>query len=216
MRIINAKYRICVRTNENVWNTKNIYKLKKKKWKLFTKVKKQHKLIPIVNNSFFDLKPKSTKQLYKRRLLARQTLKSFYGGLTNKKLKNIFSLLKTKNSSNIIYRLIQSLETRLDITLYRLNIASTIFEAKQLIQHKKVCVNNIIQSSRNYQLKPGDCVSLRSQSLIETKPSIKLLPYFEINQKLNIFVFLRQPNLNEIYYPFKLQHDLIFEYLNKN
>jgi small subunit ribosomal protein S4 len=215
MKNMTPKYKICYRTNENIWNDENIYSLKKKKWSSFLKLRKKHRLVTVGQTSTITTRPKSTKQLYKHRLLARQSFKNFYGGLTNKYVKILFGKLKKQNSSNIILRLLTVLESRIDIVLYRLGIVNSIFEAKQLIQHKKILVNDQTQYSKNYILKKGDLITIISDKHPLENIS-KVLSYTEINSKLNMIVFLRQPLVTEIYYPFKIQPNLIFEYFNKS
>ena len=57
-------------------------------------------------------------------------------------------------------RLLQLLEGRLDNVVYRLGFASTRAEARQLVSHKAVTVNDSLVNIPSYQLSPGDVVSL--------------------------------------------------------
>ena len=52
------------------------------------------------------------------------------------------------------------LESRLDINLVRLKLVKTIFQAKQLINHKKVKVNHKIINKPNFLLKKGDIIHI--------------------------------------------------------
>lgn len=51
------------------------------------------------------------------------------------------------------------LERRLDVLLLRLGFVSTLFEAKHLISHKKIKINNRITSCFSRLLKKGDITS---------------------------------------------------------
>jgi ribosomal protein S4 len=48
----------------------------------------------------------------------------------------------------------------LDINLVRLKIAKTVFQSKQLINHKKVKINDKIVNKPNFLLKKGDVISI--------------------------------------------------------
>ena len=57
-------------------------------------------------------------------------------------------------------KLLQLLEGRLDNVVYRLGFASTRSEARQLVNHKAVKVNEFSVNIPSYQLSAGDVVSL--------------------------------------------------------
>ena len=57
-------------------------------------------------------------------------------------------------------KLLQLLEGRLDNVVYRLGFASTRSEARQLVNHKAVKVNEFSINIPSYQLSPGDVVAL--------------------------------------------------------
>ena len=57
-----------------------------------------------------------------------------------------------------------TLEKRLDCILYRASFAPSLQAAKQLITHKKVCVNQILISKPGYIVQPGDIISLAPES----------------------------------------------------
>ena len=113
---------------------------------------------------------------------------------------------------NLINNLIISLESRLDVFLFRLGFFPSIFHAKQVISHKHILVNNIIVSHGNYQLKAGDFIKyngyLKNLKLVN-------VPYSCINKKMGLALFLRSPVINEIKYPFTGNLKFLFEYLNK-
>ena len=52
------------------------------------------------------------------------------------------------------------LESRLDINILRLKLVKTIFQGKQLINHKKIKVNDKIVSKPNFILNKGDIISI--------------------------------------------------------
>ena len=98
-------------------------------------------------------RPENKKYLYKERLFAKQQFKNFYGCIPEYQLKNLFYYLKNKNkNNNIIQKFIILLESRLDMVIYRSKITKTIFQAKQIINHGKIKVNNKIITSSNFIL----------------------------------------------------------------
>jgi len=95
--------------------------------------------------------------------------------LNRRKLKLLFSFPRTsllkkyshkkrsssKNSSRYLKELefCSLLEMRIDILLFRLGFVATLSEARHLISHKKIKINNFSNSSFSYLLKKGDVVS---------------------------------------------------------
>ena len=60
--------------------------------------------------------------------------------------------------------LLQLLETRLDNVVYRMGFASTRAEARQLVNHKAIAVNDKLVNIPSYQCKAGDTISLREKA----------------------------------------------------
>ena len=94
-----------------------------------------------------------------------------------------------------------------------MKIVNSIFNAKQLINHGKIRVNNKIVFSQNYLLKKGDIISFNNFKINIIK--VNKVNYLEFNNLLKIGIFLRKPFFNEIEYPFSLNFKLIDEYLKK-
>tara|TARA_Y100001936_G_C15730457_1_gene485748 strand:- start:44 stop:463 length:420 start_codon:yes stop_codon:yes gene_type:complete len=65
--------------------------------------------------------------------------------------------------------LLQMLESRLDNVVYRMGFASTRAEARQLVSHKAVLVNDNKINIPSYQLNPGDTVSLTNKAQSQTR-----------------------------------------------
>ncbi len=72
--------------------------------------------------------------------------------------------------------LLQMLESRLDNVVYRMGFASTRAEARQLVSHKAILVNNKKVNIPSYQLNPGDNISLsnKAQSQSRVKQSLEI------------------------------------------
>lgn len=203
MKINKPKFKIVYRSRENIWGKfNNVRKLKTQKWGTFVKKLDKH------YKKNFIRKARSLKLIYKQRLINKQKFKSFYGNMSYIILKKTYNVIKQKNSFNVIDRLIISLEKRLDVFLYRTGLYSSIFEAKQAINHKKVKVNNCFVLSSNFNIQEGD--------YIETPftKKINFLPYIHVNTDLSLIILLRDPKIQEIKYPFNLNKRFLCEYLN--
>lgn len=89
-------------------------------------------------------------------------------------------------------------ERRLDLILYRLGFVATVYEAKQLISHGKVKVNNLPSACFSRLLKKGDIISF--------EPSIYLLLDKQIKNQIKIrpFFFTTFSNLEVNYKTFKI------------
>jgi small subunit ribosomal protein S4 len=90
------------------------------------------------------------------------------------KIKRIYGLLETQfrlyfahaNKAKGITgeNLVKILESRLDNVLYRLGFASSRKQARQLIRHRHILVNNKLVDIPSYILKPGDAVKIKDKS----------------------------------------------------
>ena len=87
--------------------------------------------------------------------------------------------------------LLQMLEGRLDNVVYRMGFASTRAEARQLVSHKAILVNDKKVNIPSYQLNPGDSVSLtdkaqqqsRVQQSLEIAKNREECDWVEVNSK---------------------------------
>jgi ribosomal protein S4 len=151
MNKLRPRNKICFQNNENIHANLKISKLKKKKWNLFKKRLKFKKFV----------KPEKRKNFFQKRLFEKQQFKNFYGCIPEYQLKSLFKTLnKKKDKINVFKKFILLLEQRLDINIVRLKMAKTIFESKQLINHKKIKVNNKIINKPNFLLKKGDIINI--------------------------------------------------------
>lgn len=209
MKPLKPKYKIYNQTQENINDIKTPQKLKNKKWKRF--------LLqfdgPNENKRTFN-KSQSLKHLYKQRLLERQKFKMFYGLLNNRKLKKCYSKIKTKHSISLIDNLVINLETRLDLILWRSKLFKSIFEIHQIINHGFIKINNKVLTKKNITVKLGDYIWIDPAVQRFTNKDIILPSYLEWNDKLNILVLVRKPEMSDIQHSFKFNPVLIFNYLN--
>jgi ribosomal protein S4 len=174
-------YKQFVSLNENVQNRLKILNFKKQKWvklierigyssKFYTKYKpySQTQYIasryPSKGNSYQKGSYNNILQTYKK-------FKLFYGDFTQKKIKNFIlkTLIKKKNKNDLNLNFLKLFESRLDTILYRAKFCKSIREARQLILHGKILVNNKKITCQSHFLLPGDLVSIdvKYRSVIE-------------------------------------------------
>ena len=77
---------------------------------------------------------------YGIQLQAKQKLKAYYGNINERQFRNIYRKALSKRGDTT-ENLIGLLERRLDAVIYRAKFATTIFSARQLINHGHVRVN---------------------------------------------------------------------------
>lgn len=98
-----------------------------------------------------------------QQLKERKKLSFFYGDLTKKQLVSVFN--KVKNSKGSFSKNVFSLlERRLDVVLYRSGLTRTISEARQLIKHEKIFVNQKIMNIPSALLNPGDVIEITQKT----------------------------------------------------
>jgi len=73
-------------------------------------------------------------------------------------------ILRTKNKGEASQLLLQNLETRLDSMVFRMGMAQTRVQARQLVSHGHVAVNGKPVDVPSTHLKVGDVVALRLNS----------------------------------------------------
>jgi ribosomal protein S4 len=134
-----------------------------------------------------------------------------------KKTRNKWRLSKTSS-------LVALIERRLDIVLFRIGFSSTLSQARQLISHRKVLVNNTIVTSPFFILKKGDIISFSpcsKKTLITNikhtvnrrKSFLAMFKHLEINLSILKVVFLLESSRSSGYlnsYTSKQDWNLLF------
>ncbi len=93
----------------------------------------------------------------------KQKLKAIYGMLSEKQLVNYYKrALAVKGNTALMFA--QLLECRLDVMVYRLKFATTIFGAHQLVAHGHILVDGKKVDIRSFQVRPGMVISVREKS----------------------------------------------------
>lgn len=158
---------------------------------------------------------------YGTQLKAKQKLKAYYGNITEKQFSLIFkeaTRLKGDTGNNLV----GLLERRIDAIVYRLNIAPTIFAARQLVNHKHIRVNGKILNIVSARLKEGDVVEVNAKSreipiIVEAvKRMEREVPdYLEFDAKAMQGKFIRTPALADVPYPVQMEPNLVIEFYSR-
>lgn len=99
---------------------------------------------------------------YALQLRAKQRIRRIYGVL-EKQFRNYYKIAALKKGATGI-NLLNLLECRLDNIVYRMGYASTRAEARQLVSHKAIVVNEKITNIPSYQVSAGDEIKIREKS----------------------------------------------------
>ena len=127
-------------------------------------------------------------------------------------------MLKGDTSENLI----GLLERRLDAIIYRAKFATTIFSARQLINHGHVKVNGKKSIFQVIQLKRRILIEIRDKSKQLAIIDIALAnkeretpEYIQIDEKNKKFKFVRVPKFEEVPYPIVMEPNLVIEYYSR-
>ncbi|MBL9011753.1 MAG: 30S ribosomal protein S4 [Alphaproteobacteria bacterium] len=154
-------------------------------------------------------------------LRAKQTLKGYYGNITERQFRKIFAeanRLRGDTGENMI----GLLERRLDAAVYRAKLAPTPFAARQIVSHGHVKVNGKRLNVSSALLKPGDVIELsekaRNMAVVlaaAQSPERDVPDYFEVDHHKGIAKLVRTPKLAEVPYPVQMNPNLIIEFYSR-
>lgn len=158
---------------------------------------------------------------YGSHLHAKQAIKAHYGRITEKQFRNIFALAN-KMKGNTAENFAGLLERRLDIVVYRLNLAPTIFAARQMVSHNHVTVNGKKVNIPSQRLKDGDVIELRDKSkeiaiFMESaqKQERPVPQYLSMDPGKMSGSFISTPVISDIPYPFEPSFGKVVEYYSR-
>jgi small subunit ribosomal protein S4 len=95
-------------------------------------------------------------------LREKQKVKRMYGVL-ERQFRRYFEEAE-RRKGNTGSNLLSILESRLDNVVYRMGFGSTRAEARQLVSHQAITVNDKVVNIASYQVKTGDKIALRDKA----------------------------------------------------
>ena len=155
-------------------------------------------------------------------LRAKQKLKGYYGDMTEKQFRRIFAeaeRIKGDTGENLI----GLLERRLDAVVYRAKFVSTIFAARQFVNHGHVLVNGRRVNIPSYRVKENDVIEVRdhSKQMTSILEAVQLAErdvpeYMTVDHSKMTATFVRTPGLGDVPYPVIMEPNLVIEYYAQN
>jgi small subunit ribosomal protein S4 len=104
---------------------------------------------------------------YALQLRAKQKLRRIYGVL-ERQFSNYYKQAASMKGATG-ETLLQLLEKRLDNVVYRAGFGATRAEARQLVNHKCILVNNTVVNIPSYQVSPNDVIAVRDKAKKQTR-----------------------------------------------
>jgi small subunit ribosomal protein S4 len=141
---------------------------------------------------------------YGTQLREKQKLRRMYGVL-ERQFSNYYTEA-ARRAGATGENLLKLLECRLDNVVYRMGFAATRSEARQLVSHKAITVNEQTVTIASYQCKAGDVVQvreksrkqLRIQSALTVAQQVGLPDWVEVNDKEFRGVFKTAPARDDV------------------
>ena len=158
---------------------------------------------------------------YGIQLQAKQKLKGYYGNINERQFRNIYkkaAMQKGDTGENLV----GLLERRLDAIVYRARFSTTIFSARQLINHGHVKVNGKKVNIGSYIVSEEDTIEIRDKSKQLAFIDIALAnkeretpEYILMDEKNKKVTFVRTPKFDEVPYPVIMEPNLVIEYYSR-
>ena len=104
---------------------------------------------------------------YALQLREKQKVRRIYG-ILEKQFRNYYKAAASQKGSTG-ENLLQLLERRLDNVVFRSGFGATRAEARQLVNHKSVMVNNVVVNIPSYQVNANDVISIREKAKKQTR-----------------------------------------------
>ena len=155
-------------------------------------------------------------------LMAKQKLKGYYGNIGEKQFRKYYREA-VRRRGDTGENLVGILECRLDAVIYRMKFVPTVFGARQFVSHGHVSVNGRRVTIPSFMCKEGDVIEVREKSreipmVLEAVASNErdIPDYVEVDAAKMKGTFLRQPKLEDIPYPVKMEPNFVIEFYSKN
>ncbi len=155
-------------------------------------------------------------------LRAKQKLKGHYGNITEKQFRGIYAeavRVKGDTSENLV----GLLESRLDALVYRAKFVTTVFAARQFVNHGHVMVNGLRCNISSRRLKIGDVIEIREKSrmlnivLEAIENAERDVPeYMDVDHIKLTATLTRVPHLTDIPYSVQMEPNLVVEFYSRN
>tara|TARA_B110000438_G_C15794698_1_gene642333 strand:- start:843 stop:1460 length:618 start_codon:yes stop_codon:yes gene_type:complete len=158
---------------------------------------------------------------YGTQLEAKQKMKFYYGNMNERQFRNVYRKA-LKKKGNTTENLVGLLERRLDTVIYRAKFSTTVFSARQLINHGHIKVNGRKVNIPSCLISETDTIEIRSKSKeltmiigsLQSKER-EVPEYIQMDEKNRQAKLLRVPKFAEIPYPAIMEPNLVIEYYSR-
>jgi len=154
---------------------------------------------------------------YGLQLQEKQKVRFTYG-LSEKQFRKTFDEAgRTKGKHGVVF--LTFLESRLDNIVYRLGLARTRAQARQLVNHGHILVDGKKVDIPSYRLTPGQTVQLREKSknlkIVQEalEAQFATVEFVDYNKDTGVGTYVRYPERNEILQ--EINEQLIVEFYNR-
>lgn len=158
---------------------------------------------------------------YGVQLRAKQKLKGYYGNISERQFRRIYQEA-VRRRGDTSENMVELLERRLDAVIYRMKFVSTVFAARQFVNHGHVKVNGQRVNIPSYKLSDGDEITIASgmkenvNVILAIQSSERDVPdYIEVDHGKMEGKFIRGPKLSDIPYPVQMEPNLVIEFYSR-
>ena len=158
---------------------------------------------------------------YGTQLEAKQKMKFYYGNINERQFRNVYRKAIQKKG-NTTENLVGFLERRLDTVAYRAKFATTVFSARQLINHGHIKINGKKVNIPSYLVKAEDSIEIKDKSkdivtivgaLMNKEREVP--DYIQLDEKNKKATLTRIPKFSEVPYPVIMEPNLVIEYYSR-
>jgi small subunit ribosomal protein S4 len=158
---------------------------------------------------------------YGTQLEAKQKMKFYYGNINERQFRNVYRKAIQKKG-NTTENLVGFLERRLDTVAYRAKFATTVFSARQLINHGHIKINGKKVNIPSYLVKAEDTIEIKDKSkdivtivgaLMNKEREVP--DYIQVDEKNKKATLTRIPKFSEVPYPVIMEPNLVIEYYSR-
>ena len=158
---------------------------------------------------------------YGQQLYAKQKLKTSYGNISEKQFSKYYDEA-IRRKGDAAENLIGLLESRLDNLVYRAKFASTVFAARQFVNHNHILVNGKRVNIPSYMVKVGDVIEVKEKSkqnplvVAALESTNRDFPgYLEVDSKKMTAKFTFIPRFADVPYACEMEPNLVIEYYSR-
>ena len=158
---------------------------------------------------------------YGMQLEAKQKMKFYYGNMNERQFRNVYRKAIQKKG-NTTENLVGFLESRLDTIAYRAKFATTVFSARQLINHGHIKVNGKKVNIPSYLVRAEDTIEIKDKSrdIVTIVGAMmnkerEVPDYIQMDEKNKKATLTRIPKFSEVPYPVIMEPNLVIEYYSR-